>query len=157
MNNSQQNNNSLFQVAEIELIYKSQISPSERPKVISSKDAYNILLANWDDSKIGYFEQFKILLLNRANKVIGIYELSTGGTTGTVADPKLIFTAALKSNAISIILCHNHPSGNLTPSQEDEKLTRRIKEAGILLDLTILDHLIISSEGYYSFTDEGKI
>ena len=152
-----QNTNTLFQVAEVELSYKSNIKNVDRIKVSNSREVYNLLLANWDKTKIEYVEQFKILLLNRANKVIGIYEVSSGGTTGTVADPKLIFTAALKLNANSIILCHNHPSGNLTPSEEDMKLTRKIKEAGLLLDLIVIDHMIISNEGYYSFSDEGKV
>ena len=152
-----QNTNTLFQLAEVELSYKSSIKNVDRPKVSNSREVYSLLLANWDKTKIEYVEQFKILLLNRANKVIGIYEVSSGGTTGTVADPKLIFTAALKLNANSIILCHNHPSGNLTPSEEDMKLTRKIKEAGLLLDLIVIDHMIISNEGYYSFSDEGKV
>ena len=152
-----QNTNTLFQVAEVELSYKSNIKNVDRIKVSNSREVYNLLLANWDKTKIEYVEQFKILLLNRANKVIGIYEVSSGGTTGTVADPKLIFTAALKLNANSIILCHNHPSGNLTPSEEDMKLTRKIKEAGLLLDLLVIDHMIISNEGYYSFSDEGRV
>jgi len=88
-------------------------------------------------------EQFKILLLNRGNKVVGIYELSTGGITGTVADPRLIFTAALKANAVALILAHNHPSSSLNPSNADISLTQKIKEGGKLLDINVIDHLII--------------
>ena len=97
------------------------------------------------------------MLLNRANKVLGIYEVSTGGMTGTVADPKLIFVAALKAGACNIMLVHNHPSGNLKPSKQDEQLTYKIKEGGKLLDIVLLDHLIISNEGYFSMQDEGLI
>lgn len=148
----------LAQVAEIQLIYKSKVKPSERPKVTTSRDAYNLLKQNWDENKIEFVEQFKVLFLNRANKVLGIFELSTGGVSGTVADPKLVFTAALKLNACNIILCHNHPSGNIKPSRADEQLTQKIKEAGKYLDLPVIDHLIISSEeGYYSFADEGLL
>lgn len=148
----------LAQVAEIELIYKSKVKPSERPKVTTSHDAFNLLKQNWDENKIEFVEQFKVLFLNRANKVLGIFELSTGGVSGTVADPKLVFTAALKLNACNIILCHNHPSGNIKPSRADEQLTQKIKEAGKYLDLPVIDHLIISSEdGYYSFADEGLL
>ncbi len=148
----------LTQVAEIELIYKSKVKPSERPKVTTSRDAYNLLKQNWDENKIEFVEQFKVLFLNRANKVLGIFELSTGGVSGTVADPKLVFTAALKLNACNIILCHNHPSGNIKPSRADEQLTQKIKEAGKYLDLPVIDHLIISSEeSYYSFADEGLL
>src|SRR5436190_16420158 len=146
-----------MQVAEIELIYKSKVKASERPKVTTSHDAYHLFKQNWDDNKIEFVEQFKVLFLNRANKVIGIFELSTGGVTGMVADPKLVFTAALKLNACNIILCHNHPSGNIKPSAADEQLTRKIKKAGKYLDLPVIDHLIITNETYYSFADEGLL
>ncbi len=144
-------------VAEVELIYKTKIKPSERPKITSSKDSYNLLLQCWDMDKIELQEQFKVMLLNRSNKVLGIFEVSSGGITGTVADPKLIFMAALKASACGIIISHNHPSGNLKPSRPDEELTRKIKEAGRLLDIQVLDHVIVTNEGYYSFADEGLI
>src|SRR3989339_1879735 len=102
-----QNQISLFQVSEINVTYKPKIKASERPAISTSKDCYNILMQNWDMGKIDLLEQFKILLLNRANKVLGIYEVSSGGMTGTVADPKLIFSTALKGCANSIILSHN--------------------------------------------------
>ena len=146
-----------YQVAEIQLTYRSGVKPSLRPKITGSKDAYNVLLENWDGSKIEYVEQFKVLLLNRANKVLGIFEVSSGSVTGTVADPKLIFAAAIKTNACGIILAHNHPSGNLQPSQADIDLTRRMKEGGKLLEIQVLDHVIITSEGYYSFADDGLL
>jgi DNA repair protein RadC len=98
-----------------------------------------------------------VILLNRANKVLGICEVSTGGVAGTVADPKVIFAAALKALASSIILSHNHPSGNLAPSQADIELTHKLKAAGRFLELPILDHIIMTSEGYYSFADEGVL
>jgi DNA repair protein RadC len=102
-------------------------------------------------------EQFKVLLLNRANHVLGIYELSTGGVNSTVADPKLIFVAALKANASGIITAHNHPSGNLKPSEVDKYLTRKIKEGALLLDMVLLDHLIITPYSYCSFAGEAMI
>ena len=147
----------LSQIAEVELMYKSKVKASERPKVSHSRDAYIIFKNTWDENKIELQEQFKVMLLNRANKVLGIYELSTGGITGTVADPKLIFVAALKAGACNIMLVHNHPSGNLKPSRQDEDLTHKIKQGGKLLDIVLLDHLIISSEGYFSMQDEGFI
>ena len=143
--------------SEIELIYKSKVKASERPHISSSKDAYQILLQVWDEEKIDLVEQFKVLFLNRANKVLAVYSVSTGGITGTVADPRLIFTAALKANAVSLVLSHNHPSGNLKPSRADEELTSKIKNAGSFLDIKVLDHIIISSEGYLSFADEGLL
>jgi len=145
------------QVAEIELIYKTKVKYSERPCVKSSKDGYDLLIQNWDENKIEFVEQFKVLLLNKANRVLGIYEVSSGGITNTVADPRLIYTAALKASACQIMICHNHPSGNLKPSQADELITQKIKQAGQLLDIRLLDHLVISTEGYFSFADEGLI
>ena len=144
-------------VAEVELIYKSKVKPSERPQVKTSKDCYQLLLQTWDENKLEFVEQFKVILMNRAQRVLGIYEMSTGGVSGTVADPKLVFIAALKANACNIILSHNHPSGNLKPSRADEDLTRKIKEAGTFLDIKVIDHIIVTSEGYYSFSDEGML
>lgn len=144
-----------FEVSEIELVYKSKVKASARPQITSSRSAYELLLKAWNDNKIEFVEQFKVVLLNRANKVLGIYEVSSGGVTGTVADPRLIFAAALKANACSIILSHNHPSGNIKPSRQDEELTTKIKQAGQLLEIKVLDHIIVTPETYYSFTDEG--
>jgi len=142
-------------VAEVELAYKSKVKASERPVVQSSTDAANILRVLWEDGKMELVEQFKVLFLNRSNKVICVYNVSSGGVTGTVADPKLIFTAALKVNAVSVILCHNHPSGSLKPSRADEESTQKIKGAGNFLDVKVLDHVILTSESYFSFADEG--
>lgn len=147
----------LREVAEIRLTYKSQVKPSMRPKISGSKDAYEILKRSWDESQIEFVEQFKIMLLNRANKVLGIVDVSTGGVSGTVADPKIIFASALKGCASGIILSHNHPSGNLLASQADLDLTRKLKQAGQFLDLPVLDHLIVTTEGYLSFADEGLL
>jgi DNA repair protein RadC len=146
-----------FQVAEIQLTYRLNVKPSMRPKISTSRDAFEVLRRSWDIDKLEFVEQFKVLLTNRANKVLGIFEVSTGGITGTVADPKLIFVAALKCGASGLVLSHNYPSGNLQPSQADIELTKRIKEGGKLLDIQLLDHLIITSEGYCSFSDEGII
>lgn len=146
-----------FQVSEINVSYRPKVKASERPKVSTSKEVYDILFNNWDLDKMELLEQFKILLLTRANRVIGIYEVSSGGMAGTVADPKLIFSAALKACASSIILSHNHPSGNLKPSQADISLTQKFRTAGSFLDIDVLDHIILTSEGYISFVDEGLI
>lgn len=144
-------------VSEIQLVYKTSMKPSERPKIISSLSAYDILLQAWDSDKIEFIEQFKILLLNKANKVLGIYEISTGGISGTVVDVRLIFAAALKANASGIIMAHNHPSGALLASNPDKEITRKVVQAGNLLDIPLLDHIIITTEGYYSFADEGSL
>jgi len=153
----QMNLSALNTVAEIELVYKSKVKPSERPLVKSAKECYELLKLTWDENKIEFVEQFKVVLMNRAHRVLGIYELSTGGVTGTVADPKLVFIAALKANACNIILTHNHPSGNLKPSRADEELTKKIATAGMYLDIKVADHIIVTGEGYYSFADEGLL
>lgn len=144
-------------VAEVELVYKTKVKASERPKINSVKDAYNLLKQLWNENTIEMQEEFKVLLLNRGNKVIGVYEASAGGLTGTVADPRLILAAAIKSLAVSIVLSHNHPSGNLKPSKADEELTQKIKVAASYHDIRVIDHIIITSEGYYSFADEGLL
>ena len=151
------NQTSLFQVAEITVSYQPKFKASERPTVSGSKDVYNFFFHNWDNTRIEMIEQFKIMLLNRANKILGIFTVSTGGVAGTVADPKVIFATALKGNASSIILAHNHPSGNLKPSEADRQLTNKLAQAGKLLDISVLDHLIITAEEYFSFADEGLI
>jgi len=145
------------QVAEVELVYKTKVKPSQRPKITTSVDAYEILQKIWNRDKIELVEEFKVLLLNRSNKVLGVLDASSGGITGTVADPRIILTAAIKANAVGIVLSHNHPSGSVKPSRADEELTVKIREAARFLDMTVLDHIIITSEGYYSFADEGLL
>ena len=123
-------------------------------KVSSSLDACNILRDVWD-SDISHREAFYILCLNRANKVIGYALISLGGISGTVADPKVIFSTALLANASSIILAHSHPSGNTEPSAADQALTKKMIQAGSVLDIQVLDHLIITPDTYLSFADEN--
>lgn len=151
------NKEALMNVAEVELVYKSKVKASQRPYISSSSDAATLLKSLWEDGKMDLVEQFKVLYLNRANRVLALYPISSGGITGTVADPRLIFATALKINAVSIILCHNHPSGSLKPSLADQELTQKIKNAGGFLDIKVLDHLVVSSDGYFSFADEGLL
>lgn len=146
----------LQNISEIIITYHPKFKASERPKITSSTDAFNIILNQWDND-IEYRESFAVLLLNRANKCLGITFISKGGLSGTIADPKMIFQAALKANASSIILAHNHPSGNLKPSDNDIKLTKNIKNAGSTLELPVLDHLILSNDAYFSFADESLL
>lgn len=155
MENSIQEN--LFQVSEVQLAYKTKVKPSQRPSIKSSKDAYEILINHWDRDKLDLLEQFKVVLTNRANKVLGIIEIASGGISGVAVDLKLVFIAALKAGASGILISHNHPSGNLTPSQPDLDLTRKIKKGCEILEITLLDHIILTSEKYYSFADEGTI
>jgi DNA repair protein RadC len=126
--------------------------PEEKPKITSSKDAVELVRAHLQDI---HHEEFWIILLNRANRVVKKQQISQGGVAGTVADPKIIFKIALQELASGIILVHNHPSGNLTASQADIELTKKLKEAGKLLEIQVLDHLIIAGKKYFSFTDEG--
>jgi DNA repair protein RadC len=149
----------LNNVSEIDIIYKRKVTckVSERPLVSASSDAYQICLHYWNEGKIELLEEFKVLFLNRANRVLQIFTVSQGGLTGTVADPRLILAAAIKLPICSMILVHNHPSGSLKPSRQDEELTQKIKCAAGYFDIKMLDHVIISSEGYYSFADEGLL
>ncbi len=130
---------------------KDAISP-ERIKVSSSKDAYHAIFAQFSDIN---HEEFWVLILNRGNKITARHLISRGGQAGTVVDPKIIFNIALQNHAASIIVAHNHPSGNLKPSQTDIELTKRLKAAGQVLDIPVLDHLIITDTGFFSFADEG--
>lgn len=144
-------------VSEVELVYHSKVRPADRPLVKSSKDVYQLLLRTWNKDTIDLLEEFKVILLNRAGRVIGIYNLAKGGLTSTIADPKLILAAALKAAACSIMLAHNHPSGNTKPSKADEEQTRKIKEGAAFLDIKVLDHLIVTPDEYFSFADEGLL
>ena len=144
-----------YPVQELQLVYKQKFKPSDRPKITTSEEAFKVFLSTWNLGTIGFIEEFKILLLNRANRVIGCYEVSSGGLCGTVADPRVIFAVALKSCAVGLILAHNHPSGNLTASQADIQLTSKLKQGGLLLDIMVLDHIVVSENGFLSFADEG--
>jgi DNA repair protein RadC len=149
--------NSLYQLAEIEISYKPAFKSCERPQIDCAHEAYKIILDNWNENKIELLEEFKIVLLNRRNRVLGIVNISQGGISGTVADAKVIFAIALKACASGIILSHNHPSGESSPSAADLKLTRRLAEIGELLDIPVLDHIIVCKDHYYSFKDNGTI
>ena len=126
--------------------------PLEKTIVSSSGDIAQYLQTKLKDYR---HEVFAVLFLNRANKINHFEIVSEGGITGTVADPRVILRKALEQDAVNIILCHNHPSGSLKPSGADEQLTTKIKEAARFLDITVMDHIIVSEDGYYSFADEG--
>ena len=146
-----------LKVCEVKLTYKSKIKASEREQVQSSEKAYKLLLSVFDTETIQYRESLKMLLLNRAKKVLGICSISEGGINETSADLHLIMQAGILGNAFGIILAHNHPSGHLKPSLADDQLTQRVKEVTKLLDIHLHDHLIITDESYYSYADEGHI
>lgn len=140
-------------IGEVKMTYRTTSHPMG--KVLGSEDSYQFFRKIWDTGLIEYQEQFCVLFLSRSNHILGFEFLSTGGTAGTVVDPKLVFSAALLCNASSIILSHNHPSGNLNPSPQDETLTSRLIKAGKILDIEVLDHIIIGKENYMSFADRG--
>ena len=142
----------------MQLTYRTNIKASDRAQVSQSVDAYHIFRNHWSQD-IEMVEEFYVMFINRANRILGILPLSKGGLSGVVADPKIIFAAAVKALASSIIVAHNHPSGHLWPSQADIDLTKRLKSAGETLDILVQDHLILSPDGehYYSFADEGLI
>ncbi|WP_298265924.1 JAB domain-containing protein [uncultured Lutibacter sp.] len=140
-------------ISEIKLKY--QPTKLEKKKIRKSDDAYNIALKHWDLDTIELQEEFKVLLLNNSNEVIGIYEMTKGGINSTLVDLKLMFAVVLKSCASGIITVHNHPSGKLKPSTCDISIYNRIKKACKFLEIHYLDNLIISREGKYSFADEN--
>ena len=142
-------------VGEIQAVYNTK--NLNKVKIKSSEDAVIEFRKIWSNGSLEYKESMYVLFLNRANNTLGWSLISQGGVSGTVADPKIIFQHALLANASSIILAHNHPSGELNPSQADITLTKKIKEVGIALDLPLLDHIILTIDSYYSMADNCYI
>lgn len=143
-------------VSEVQLKYKPQpLTESIR----SSSEIHRLLIKRvFDDETIGYKESFKVLLLNNANKLIGYTTISEGGLTSTVVDVRVVMQTALVSNATSIVLAHNHPSGTVRPSGQDDAITKKIKSACELMDIRLLDHIIVTPfDSYYSYCDEGRL
>lgn len=145
------------QLAEVQVAYKNNVPPSDRVKLTGTPDTIGYLRSVWDTDRIEYTEDMVMILLNIAKDVLGWVKLSQGGTIGTVCDPKVVFSVALVANANSIILAHNHPSGNLRPSEQDILVCRKINEGAKLLDIKLLDNIIITANGYYSFASEGML
>ncbi|MDB5248204.1 MAG: hypothetical protein JWQ40_2598 [Segetibacter sp.] len=140
--------------AALELGIRRNMAENKKEVIQSSKDVASYLQAQLQYKKR---EVFAVVFLNRANKINHFEIISEGGITGTVADPRIILKKALEHDAVSMVLCHNHPSGNLKPSRQDEELTGKIKEAASYFDIKVMDHIIVSEEGYYSFADEGML
>ena len=145
----------LPKVAEIKVSYQPAIS--DRPVMQSSLDAFNFFKGFYMGETICLQEQFSVMYLNRMNRVLGVYIISKGGMTGTVVDIRLILAVALKTAATSIMLCHNHPSGNVKPPHADIELSSKIKDAAQLMEIKLLDHLVIGQYTYYSFADDGLV
>ena len=148
--------NDTIQLSEIKVTYNPKVKPSERLLVSGSSDTETILRKIWSHP-LELKECFYALYLNRSNKVLGFMLVSVGGIAGTVIDVRNILQTVLKANAGSIVLAHNHPSGNLDTSDADRKITRQIKEAGLILDIPLLDHLIMTTDSYFSMADEGLL
>ncbi|PZD78535.1 RadC family protein [Mesonia sp. K7] len=144
-----------MKVAEISVSYSN--GNKDKAKITQSRDAFQLALEHWNKDTIELQEEVKVLLLNRANVVIGIFDVSKGGISSCIIDIKLILSVALKSIASAIIIMHNHPSGNLKPSQQDVDMTRKLSSACNTVELKLLDHLIITKEDYYSLADNGLV
>ncbi len=144
-------------VPKIGLTYKSQVPFEQQPRINRSKDAFEILLHNWNQDTIELQETFVVLILTICKRVTGLLEISTGAITGTAVDLKLIFAGAILARAHSVILAHNHPSLKAEPSQSDIKLTEKLVEAGRILDIQVLDHIIVTPKTYLSFSKEGLL
>jgi len=140
---------------EIQVSYKPKKNPVVT--ITESKDMYDFIIEHYDGDEINLVESFHAIFLNRMNRVVGYHLVSKGGVSGTVCDPKVIFMRALIHNASGIILAHNHPSGNLRPSDQDIKLTKKIQNGAQILDMNLLDHIIVDSDNFYSFADEGML
>ena len=144
-----------MELTEIFISYKNQ-NP-DAVKVSSSKDVYNFILNHWDDNTLEIQENVKMLLLNSSNTVLGVYDVSKGGINSTVIDLRLVLSVALKCLATSIILVHNHPSGNINPSEQDREFTKKVQSACKFLEIQLFDHIIITRYDYFSFADNGYI
>lgn len=141
-------------ITEVELVYHNKQKPSERISIPSSEHAYRLFYDTWDKGKLELQEQFRIILLDQKSSCLGISTLASGGVSQCIVDLKLVFAMALKAKASGIILAHNHPSGSKKPSENDKTLTAQFSVAGRILDIPVLDHLIITTEGYTSMALE---
>ena len=145
-------------VSEIKVTYSPKVKAKDRVYINNSKDAYDLLMKDaFQQETLEYKEYVKLILLNRANRVLGIYPLSEGGMDTTIMDVRLILQVALLTHSAALILAHNHTSGQLQPSIQDNVSTEKVREAAKLLNIVLHDHLIVSKEGYYSYNDEGRL
>lgn len=144
-----------LQISELQVSYYPNILGNLHLE--NSRKSFELMLDQWQQNTIEMQEEVKVILLNRTNKVLGIYSLAKGGITACVVDVRIILSVALKTLATGIIMVHNHPSGNLKPSQDDLNITKKLKEACNILDIALIDHLIITKDDYFSFADEGLL
>ena len=150
------NTSNLQNIAEVSIVYKSNTPVNKKVQIMSSLDINEIMQPVFSEF-MSHHEEFWVMLLRNNNTVLGISKISQGGLSQTTIDARIIFQLALKANSSKICLCHNHPSGNLTPSIQDQELTRTIVQAGKLMNIEVLDHVILNDGGYYSFADNGML
>lgn len=142
-----------MKVNEIQISYFPEVTGN----ISCSNDCFKVLRKAWDEDTLQMYEQFKVIYLNQGNQILGIRTVGTGGINFTPVDIRIIFSIGLKMLATAIVVAHNHPSGSLNPSEADKKITKKIKDAGELLDIKILDHIILTKDSYCSFADEGLL
>lgn len=147
----------MFAIGEVFLGYKTKVKVKDALVISNSELSTQLFREVWDSSQLTLRESFKAVFLNTSNRAVNFYSLSDGGVSGTVVDTRLLLQAAILSNASSIIICHNHPSGNLNPSEADRKVTKKVKEAALLFDIMLLDHIILTEDDYFSFADSGMM
>ena len=153
MKTNKENENNCYKAAEVKLMYMTDVKSSERISIKNSEDAAAVFFDVWDFHTIEHTEEVKMMMLNRANKVLGVASISKGGLSGAVIDTRVILQYAIKSNATSVILAHNHPSGNLEASEADKRITQNVREALKLIDIQLLDHLILNKDELFATID----
>ncbi|WP_233603240.1 JAB domain-containing protein [Pedobacter sp. KBW06] len=149
--------NNLYNVSQIELTYKPKVKASERPVIKCMEDVYGIFMQCWDKGKIELIEEFKMIVLDKGSAVLGVINISSGGMDSVIVDHRIVVTAAILAKASGVILAHNHPSSRLFPSERDIALTKTIKKAAASLNVAVVDHLIVTESGYYSFANKGLL
>jgi DNA repair protein RadC len=142
-------------LAEVQITYSNPVKSVDRFKVGGSRDVASALREFWP--AYDHIEFMYMLMLNRQHQILGYHQVSKGGITGTIIDLRVIYQVALKANASAIIIAHNHPSGNLEPSETDKKVSREVKDAGKILNITLLDHIILTTDGFHSMADDGQL
>jgi DNA repair protein RadC len=145
---------SAYDITEIEIAYNNPLQPKDLPKINHAGHAFNVFLDQWDLNKLHLFSEAKMLLLTNAGRLLGMANLASGGATDHLIDPRIVFMTALKANATSIYIAHNHPSNNLRPSEADIQMHATLSDAAKLLNIHLRDYLIVDRDGFYSFTDD---
>ena len=144
-------------VSEIQISYQPKVPAIHRPRITTSNDAYKVFMEIFDPMMLNIKEEVVVIYLNRGNRVLGSYKLSSGGINCTVIDIRILLGIALKSLASGIMIAHSHPSGELKPSKSDIALTLKLKEAASLMDISFMEHMIVTTDSYYSFVDNGML